>query len=341
MKFDRFAKYCWILLGYTVLVILWGAFVRATGSGAGCGSHWPTCNGEVIPRSPGLETVIEFTHRLSSGLLGLLTLGLLAGAFRKFPKYSPVRKGAWTVLFFVVSEALVGAGIVRFEWVAANASAARVITVAFHLANTYFLLACLALTAWWASGGEVFAFRGQGKLGRLAAACLAGSVFLGAGGAVTALGDTLARTPGIRAEDSVVVSTLIDARIHHPLSALALGGLLAVTCWVGAGGRWSLRTQRLALGVGAVFSSQLFVGALNVYLKAPVWMQLVHLLFADVFWILLVLLTASALAERGAAGRLPKAHPSVHKLSTANADSAASQGALAPPPSPRVRRTGP
>ena len=65
---SRFAKYSWIVLVYNLVVILWGAYVRATGSGAGCGSHWPLCNGEVIPRAPEVETLVEFTHRLSSGL---------------------------------------------------------------------------------------------------------------------------------------------------------------------------------------------------------------------------------------------------------------------------------
>src|SRR5665213_3823423 len=57
------ARFAWFAVFYNVAVILWGALVRATGSGAGCGNHWPLCNGQVIPVSPGLHTVIEFTHR--------------------------------------------------------------------------------------------------------------------------------------------------------------------------------------------------------------------------------------------------------------------------------------
>ena len=64
MTFTRFA---WAVLAYNVLVILWGALVRATGAGAGCGSHWPLCNGVVLPRSPTAATLIELTHRLTSG----------------------------------------------------------------------------------------------------------------------------------------------------------------------------------------------------------------------------------------------------------------------------------
>ncbi len=47
-----FSRYAWGVLLWNVLVALWGAYVRATGSGAGCGSHWPTCNGEILPRAP-------------------------------------------------------------------------------------------------------------------------------------------------------------------------------------------------------------------------------------------------------------------------------------------------
>ena len=81
-----FAAYAWAVLGFNLLVILWGAFVRATGSGAGCGSHWPLCNGEVLPRAPALATLIEFSHRLTSGVALLLVIGLVVGAWRGFPR---------------------------------------------------------------------------------------------------------------------------------------------------------------------------------------------------------------------------------------------------------------
>jgi heme A synthase len=93
-------------------VILWGAFVRATGSGAGCGSHWPLCNGELVPRAPQVETVIEFIHRATSGLAFLLVLGLFVLAWRVYPKGDLVRRAAALSFLFIVTEALVGAGLV-------------------------------------------------------------------------------------------------------------------------------------------------------------------------------------------------------------------------------------
>ena len=114
---SRFTRYAWFVVAYNLLVVLWGAFVRVTGSGAGCGSHWPLCNGEVLPRSPSTETLIELSHRITSGIDGFLVLGLLIAAFRLFPKGHRVRWAAGASMVFLVAEALVGAGLVRFDGV--------------------------------------------------------------------------------------------------------------------------------------------------------------------------------------------------------------------------------
>ncbi|MEE8586536.1 MAG: COX15/CtaA family protein [Acidobacteriota bacterium] len=287
-----FAIFCWVVLACTVAVILWGAYVRATGSGAGCGSHWPTCNGEVIPRSPSAETLIEFTHRLSSGLLGLMVLGLLAGAWRKFPARHRVRLGAFAAFLLVLAEALIGAGLVRFEWVADNASVARVIVVGFHLANTFLLLAALTLTAWWAGGGRPIRPRLSGGGGWIAA-CLTGILLVGAVGAVTALGDTLLLQSGIQPQHSRVVDALVWLRYLHPLLALMM-----VVPVMAASMQFSQPPTRLCarLLTGA-FHLQILLGVVNILLKAPVWMQMVHLLVADALWIILVLLAATAWGE--------------------------------------------
>ncbi len=272
------------LTGYTVVVILWGVFVRATGSGAGCGSHWPLCNGEVIPRSPGVETLIELGHRLSSGLLGILVLALVVVAFRAYPRGHRVRKGAMWTLFFVVTESLLGAGLVTFEWVAANDSEERVYVMAFHLVNTFLLLAVMTLTAWFANGGAPLRLRGRPSMVAPVMAALLGVMVVGTSGAVTALGDTLVLTEGVQPEDSPVVARLVASRFYHPTVAIAV---LVLVGFVGLKNRTYGRPLTIAYLV------QLALGALNVYLEAPVWMQLVHLAVADVIWILLVLLAAT------------------------------------------------
>ncbi len=291
------AIYAWIVLGYTLVVILWGAFVRATGSGAGCGSYWPLCNGEVLPRSPGLETLIEFTHRLSSGLLGLAVVALVVLVYRAFPRGHAARKAVGWSAFFVVAESLIGAGLVRFEWVTDNDSIERVYAMAFHLANTFFLLAAMVLTGWLVSGGEAPVLRGQGRAALAAGLALAGTLVVGSGGAVTALGDTLHLTEGLSPQDSPVLAGLLQSRFYHPTAALLVAFVVSWSAYQCATARPSETARRLAISAVGLYGLQLALGALNVYLKAPVWTQLVHLLASDLIWIALVLLATSTLSK--------------------------------------------
>lgn len=289
------------MLAWLLLVILWGAFVRATSSGAGCGSHWPLCNGVVLPRSPAAETLIELSHRLTSALAGLLVIGLLAWAFRAFPKGHRVRKGAAWTMAFILTEGLIGAVIVLFEWVAQDASMARVLSMVLHLCNTYTLVAALTLTAWWAAGGPPVRIRGQGRrsllLGTLVALLLGVAML----GAVTALGDTLFRATshaeGFAQTFSDTSHLAVRLRVLHPVLAILTG---AVLFWcvrvLGAGNAADAPVRRLGGLLEILYLGQVALGVVNVYLLAPVWMQLLHLLLADVLWIFFVLFAATVLA---------------------------------------------
>src|SRR5687767_5652039 len=148
------ARYAWLVLAYNVAVILWGAYVRATGSGAGCGSHWPLCNGQVLPRSPDAAMMIEFSHRLTSGLALVAVVALAIWIRRSCPPGHPARLGGALSVLFMLTEAAVGAGLVLFQLVADNATIARAMFIAVHLLNTFILLACITLTAWWLSEGS-------------------------------------------------------------------------------------------------------------------------------------------------------------------------------------------
>ena len=302
MQLNRFAKVAWLVLVYNLGVILWGAFVRATGSGAGCGSHWPLCNGEVIPRVPQLETMIEFAHRLSSGVALLLVVGLFFWALRAYPKGNPVRRGASLSLVFIVTEALVGAGRVLFEWVAHDASNGRVISMAVHLVNTFLLLAALVLTAWWASGGQELDLRNGGlALWGLGLGFL-GVLFLGVSGAVNALGDTLfpvaSLAEGLRQDFSPTAHVLLRLRVLHPIIAITVGlYLIFVSSLLGLF-RSEQAIRRFAVGLAGLFVLQLLAGLVNLILLAPVWMQIIHLFLADLVWITLVLLAAATFARR-------------------------------------------
>ncbi len=142
---DRLARYSWTILLYNLGVIAWGAYVRATGSGAGCGSHWPLCNGQVVPREAELATVIEFSHRITSGFALISVIVLFIWTRRVAPVGHPTRGAAAASLAFMISEALLGAGLVLFELVAGNTSLFRAGMAAAHLLNTFALVASMTL----------------------------------------------------------------------------------------------------------------------------------------------------------------------------------------------------
>ncbi len=301
MKLNRFAQYAWLVLAYNIGVILWGAYVRASGSGAGCGNHWPLCNGEVIPRAPEVKTLIEFSHRLTSGLALLLVVGMAAWAWRKYPPRNRVRRAAAGSLFFMLAEALVGAGLVLFELVADNASIARAIWMSAHLVNTLMLLGAMTLTAWWASGGAPVHLKGQSTVGWVFGLSLLGSVILGMSGAVTALGDTLVpgRTLAEALEQNLspTILLLLRLRILHPALAIMVVSFSLLAAYLALTKRAGLWTQRFAWAFVALSLIQLGAGLLNVSLRAPIWMQIVHLLLADLMWIVLLLLAAATFAR--------------------------------------------
>jgi heme A synthase len=299
-QLSRFAKYAWGVLAYNLAVILWGVYVRASGSGAGCGSHWPLCNGVVIPQSPQVQTLIEFTHRLMSGLSLILVVGLIVWAFRAYPKRHPARLGASLSMFFIITEALVGAGLVLFSWVNQNASIGRVISMSVHLVNTFFLLASLTLTAWWSSGGERLRLRHQGLALWGLGLGLLGVILLGVSGSITALGDTLfpasSLAAGIQQDFSPTSQFLLRLRVWHPLVAISVGLYLIIVSLLLARSRPSPRMRRFTMLLSGLFLLQFVAGLVNLVLLAPVWMQELHLLLADSVWIALVLLSANTFA---------------------------------------------
>jgi heme A synthase len=285
------------VLAWNVAVVLWGALVRATDSGAGCGSHWPRCNGEVIPPSPSVQTLIELTHRLMTGVDGFLVLALLVMAWRLYPRGSPVRTGAALSAFFLVTEALIGAALVKLDLVADNRSASRVWWMALHLVNTFLLLGALTLAAWWASGWPRVRLRGQGAAAWLLFAAVAATLLVAVTGAITALGDTLYPKTSVGLRVPAAATFLERLRIVHPVVAIATALYVVVAGQVVRRMRPGPMTAKLSRRLVALFAAQVLVGAFNVAMLAPVWLQLVHLFVADLVWITLVCTTAAALAE--------------------------------------------
>ena len=293
-------RYAWGTLALNILVILWGAYVRATGSGAGCGSHWPTCNGEVIPRDPSVQTLIEYSHRASSGLALLAVFGLMFLVARAFPAGTAARKGAIASVILILTEAALGAGLVIFGLVEDNDSIARGISMALHLGNTFLLLAALSLTAYWAGGGAPPAGGSiGGKAGRLFWFSIAITMLIGVSGAIAALGDTLfpasSLAEGFAADFSPTSHIFIKLRTFHPFLAVAGSGILLMLIGAVRREKREQPARKFASALNALVFVQLAAGGINIVLLAPIWMQILHLLLADFLWIALVL-TGAALA---------------------------------------------
>lgn len=297
---SRLGRFAWSVLAYNIAVIVWGAYVRATGSGAGCGNHWPLCNGEMVPPSPTVATLIEYSHRLTSGLALVGVVALLVWTWRACRPGHPARTGAVLSVVFMLTEAAVGAGLVLFQLVADNASAARAMFMGVHLLNTFVLLASIALTAWWLTGGAAVRLRGRGAtLAAVAGGCAA-LLVVSSSGAVAALGDTLfpskTLSDALAADLSTTSHLLIRLRVLHPVLA---GSTALALLWLAP---YLARTRGLAAtplsrAVTALAIAQMTLGFGNVILLAPVWLQLLHLTVADLIWIAFVLLGASALGE--------------------------------------------
>ena len=220
--------------------------------------------------------------------------------------------GPMLSVMFMLLEAAIGAGIVLFQYVADNESMARALWMAVHLANSFILIGWITLTAWWLSGGAPVSVTGRrGTMGGFA--LLAGAIGLllvGSSGAVAALGDTLfphgSLSEALAADLSPTSHLLIRLRFLHPTFAVltAVGLIFGASRLARSAGAPALRFARIVASLSAL---QLVLGAVNVILLAPVWMQLVHLLVADLIWIGFVLLSAAVLGIRSVtpAARVP------------------------------------
>jgi len=287
-------RFAWGVLAYNVLVVLWGAVVRATSSGAGCGDHWPLCNGVVLQTHPRLATIIELTHRMTSGITVIAVLLLLLWTFRATVSGHLARITAVAAAVLTFNEALLGALLVLLRLTADNRSPARAVYLSLHLANTLLLLGALTLAAHFLSRGDAFSWRTVhfNQL-PLALTGLAATLLVGASGTLAALSDTLFPATSIGAaltqDFSGSGGWLLRVRILHPLAAVLAGLFIG---WLLLRSVSRPQERRLAAGVALLLTLQFGLGVADVALLAPVWMQIVHLLGADLFWIALVVLTA-------------------------------------------------
>ena len=298
-----------ILLYYTWFIVVWGAFVRASGSGDGCGKNWPTCHGELIPSNSSIQTLIEYIHRASSGIYGIFVAVLVVITLNivlKRNKEKPILYYKWAIalpiMVFVLTifEALIGAQLVLSGLVGSNDSWARAITMIIHLVNTFILVASIVGTSYILSISILSSGNSNDNLNQLKSnsntepknltiqfnkplflLCTLGLVFVAALGALTALGDTLypagSLKEGIIQDLAANTPWLLRLRVLHPLLAVVTVYFITTLCY-------DLLKNKIVRFYLSITYFTLFIGVINLLLLAPIYMQLIHLLTAQVLW---------------------------------------------------------
>ncbi len=295
-------RFAWAVLAYFIAVILWGGLVRATGSGAGCGDHWPLCNGTVMQHSPRVDTMVEFTHRITSGLSFFSAAGLMIWTLAATARRHLARAASVAVVIFTLVEAVIGALLVKLGLTAQSQSPLRAPYLALHLTNTLLLLAALTLTAHFLSRARGYT---RDTIRLVAPAGAVGGVLIvlvvGVTGSLAALGDTLFPAKSIGAalaqDFSATSGWLVRWRWTHPTVAF-FASIFLIWLLVRGSRRSTVWDNRgLSALVLILLAAQYLLGVLDVVLLAPVWLQVAHLLGADVLWAALVVLTARVTLE--------------------------------------------
>jgi heme a synthase len=305
-ELPQVARFAWTALYWNVAVVLWGAYVRATGSGAGCGNRWPLCDGDVVGASANAQTIVEFAHRITSVISLLMVTGLVVWCWRVTKKGDWARYSAVVAAALLANEALLGAALVLLKHVGNDQSAGRILFLCLHFGNTLLLLATLSLTAAWLSNGSrsftvISKWREVGSIGL----GLLATMVTGITGAVVALADTLypaTSLPSSLAQDfSSRTPALLRFRLLHPAVATVGACYVLWLIWRSSTGR--NRFSRSAIALIILLFVQVGIGMTNVLFLAPVWIQIAHLFVADVLWILLVLASADLVLEAAKEGR--------------------------------------
>ena len=277
MKVKSYAKAGLFL---SIASILAGAFVRATGSGDGCGATWPTCKGRIIPGLSDTSELIEFSHRSVSGVLLIVTIIIFVKS-RKFQRDSLARTVTNYLTFFVIFEALIGAVIVIFEWVGLNSSLPRIIAVPIHLVNTFGLLGCYAILYKILDKNieEINSMFNKNFI-------FISSLFLlsGATGSIAALADVLFPSAsfieGFLADFDRTSEVLTRLRILHPIVSSALS-LVLYFYSIRINKKYYIRVKPLQ----TLIFVAVFLGFLNVLSNIILPLSILHLAIADFLWI--------------------------------------------------------
>ena len=279
------------LIAYSLLVFLWGAWVRISGSGDGCGEHWPFCYGVLIPESAELKLLIENFHRISTKLYGIFVIGLIGAIFWKLPKGHAARSLVLWVFFFTLMEGLIGAVIVLRGLVTDDDSLFRAIMISVHLANTFLLMASIGF-CWYSVKFEKPNFSWRKGLNPALRSLTMLIVIIGALGALAALSTTLfpstSLLEGLAKDFSADSHFLLRLRGLHPFLGVAL------FIWI-----LSLDLKptssfgrKASFAFKSLFALYVGIGMFTLGLLSPTVLKLAHLLFGHLLWLALVFLIA-------------------------------------------------
>jgi len=276
----RLLFYTKLGLVLSVLSILAGAFVRATGSGDGCGATWPTCKGRIIPSLSDTSEIIEFSHRGISGILLIVTLYIFVNS-RKLEKGSIAKRAANYLTFFVLFEALIGAVIVIFEWVGLNSSLPRIVAVPIHLVNTFGLLASYVIL-FKILENKLDSIKNLWDRNFIIISIL--FLLTGATGSITALADVLYPSAsfieGFLDDFDRTSEVLTRLRIFHPV----VSTILSIALYIESKQlqkRFDINTNFLKFLIFAA----VFLGVANVLSNIVLFLSIFHLALADLLWI--------------------------------------------------------
>lgn len=289
---SRFLAATQFLVFYTILVIIWGAWVRISHSGDGCGSHWPLCDGALIPTETDQKTWVEYTHRLSSGLYGIFVTILFVLSYKAFCPQSAGRKVALATFVLMMIEALLGAALVLKGLVGENATIFRLVVMTFHQINSLLLVGSTVILSLVASPEmelklPLFSWK---KLFQ-SAPSLVTFILIPATGAWAALANTLfpsqSLSEGLLKDFQSDSPWILRLRLAHPALALLIG-FAFIYYFFQESEKTEGDISKASLHVAAVLAIGLLFGILTLLFLSPVWMKLVHLTIAQVIWVFLV-----------------------------------------------------
>ena len=275
----------WAIVAYTIVIIAWGAWVRISGSGDGCGDHWPLCHGAAVPIGGSVKTWTEVAHRYSTAIFGIFILAQLVAIRRITPKENPARYWIWYTLFFTATEALIGRMLVKQGLVNESESLSRMYVMPLHLLNTSLLLFSSVMTAESVKFGArrpVQVSRTTKRWGFTISLLLA--LLLGTG-AIAALGSHLlpasSLSTGLADDLSATSHPAVRLRLLHPVLGLLIpvGVVLFISISSARASNPTLRTlyQRFGWAVGIM----VVIGVATLTLLAPTWLKLLHLTMAN------------------------------------------------------------